>query len=142
LEAKERVKVDISRSEKLVFEPVSMAVISKYTDQDDHQLLCYPLEEVLIEKLRCVMQRMQPRDFYDIWYLLEINKMDLQFLSGAFKEKCESKEINSEDFREKLDQRLPKYKALWEKSIGQQIHNLPRFDKVERETLRRLRDFV
>ena len=25
------------------------------------------------------MQRMQARDFYDIWYLLEIHKMDLAY---------------------------------------------------------------
>jgi predicted nucleotidyltransferase component of viral defense system len=41
-----RVKVDISRSEKLVFEPVMKEVFVEYTDLDAYQLLCYPLEEV------------------------------------------------------------------------------------------------
>ena len=118
LEAKKRVKVDISRGESLSFKPVSRAAILEYTDQEDHELLCYSLEEVLIEKLRCVMQRLQARDFYDIWYLLEIRKMELEFLVSEFKEKCESKDLNPEDFHKKLRQRLPNYQALWDKSIS------------------------
>lgn len=139
LGAQKRVKVDISRSEKLSFQPVSKTVILEYTDQEDHRLLCYSLEEVLIEKLRSVMQRMQARDFYDIWYLLEIHKVNLEFLTNEFKEKCESKELNPEDFHRKLVQRIPQYKARWKKSMNQQIHNLPSFEQVERETLRQLR---
>jgi len=89
--ANKRVKVDISRSEQLQFEPVMQGTFLSYSDQEDHQLLCYPLEEVLVEKLRSVMQRMQARDFYDIWYLLEIHEMDVAFYSTEFRAKCESR---------------------------------------------------
>ena len=74
-----KVKVDISRSEKLEFKPVLQTVLPGYSDLTKHQLLCYPLEEVLVEKMRTVMQRMQARDFYDIWYLLEQHGMDVNF---------------------------------------------------------------
>ena len=70
LGANKKIKVDISRSEKLVFEPVLNDIFIDYTDQEEHQLLCYSLEEILVEKLRSVMQRMQARDFYDIWHFL------------------------------------------------------------------------
>ena len=74
-----KVKVDISRSEKLEFKPIMQTVLLEYSDLTEHQLLCYPLEEVLVEKMRTVMQRMQARDFYDIWYLLEQHAMDVNF---------------------------------------------------------------
>jgi len=45
-----RVKVDISRSELLVFEPVIKDVFIYYTDLEEYKLLCYSLEEVLVEK--------------------------------------------------------------------------------------------
>lgn len=45
-----RVKVDISRSEQLVFDAVTKNVFTDYTDLEEHQLLCYPLEEVLVGK--------------------------------------------------------------------------------------------
>lgn len=54
-----KVKVDISKSEKLEFEPVLKNVLTRYSDLSKHQLLCYSLEEVLVEKMRTVMQRMQ-----------------------------------------------------------------------------------
>ncbi|MEO8416273.1 MAG: nucleotidyl transferase AbiEii/AbiGii toxin family protein [Ginsengibacter sp.] len=40
-----RVKVDISRSETLVFEPAMKTTIIGYSDLEEHQLLCYSLEE-------------------------------------------------------------------------------------------------
>jgi len=56
-----KVKVDISRSEQLVFEPIKNNVFISYSDLEEHQILCYSLEEVLVEKMRSVMQRMQAR---------------------------------------------------------------------------------
>lgn len=134
-----RVKVDISKSEKLQFEPIIRPVFLTYTDQEEHKLLCYTLEEILVEKLRSVMQRMQARDFYDIWYLLETHELELDFYRNEFIAKCESKEVAPKDFFKKLEQRLPQYKARWQKSMKEQIQNLPEFEQVERETMRHLR---
>jgi predicted nucleotidyltransferase component of viral defense system len=134
-----RVKIDISRSEQLVFEPVMKDVFIDYTDMEEHQLLCYPLEEVLVEKMRSVMQRMQARDFYDIWYLLEQHRMDVDFYLSEFEAKCKSKELNHTDFPKKLAERLPQYKGRWQSSMSEQIKDLPDFDQVEREVQRHLK---
>ncbi len=134
-----KVKVDISRSEKLEFEPVMQTVLLGYSDLTEHQLLCYPLEEVLVEKMRTVLQRMQARDFYDIWYLLEQHGMDVNFYLKEFANKCENKKINPADFQKKLVERLPQYKGRWQSSLNEQIHNLPDFDQVEREVMRHLK---
>lgn len=134
-----RVKVDISRSEKLEFEPVLNPAFIDYTDLEEYNLLCYPLEEVLIEKLRSVMQRMAARDFYDIWYLLIEHGMEVDFYLDEFKKKCASKGLNAADFHKKLAERLPQYKGRWKSSMSEQIQDLPEFDKVEREALRKLK---
>lgn len=140
LGANKRVKVDISRSEQLQFKPVMQDTFLGYSDQDEHQLLCYPLEEVLVEKLRSVIQRMQARDLYDIWYLLEIHEMDVAFYSIEFGAKCESKEIDPASFHKKLEQRLPQYKGRWKSSMADQIQDLPDFDQVVREIMRHLKN--
>lgn len=140
LGANKRVKVDISRSEKLQFAPVMQAVLLGYSDQEEHQLQCYSLEEVLVEKLRSVMQRMQARDFFDIWYLLEIHEMDVAFYSVEFRGKCESKAIDPTDFHKKLEKRLPQYKGRWQSSMADQIQELPDFDQVLREVMRHLKN--
>lgn len=134
-----RVKIDVSRSEKLEFEPVLQPVFVGYSDIEEHELLCYRLEEVLIEKLRSVMQRMQARDFYDIWYLLEHHQMEIEFYQGEFTRKCAAKNLNSADFPKKLDERLPGYRGRWQSSLAGQIQNLPSFEQVVREVNRHLR---
>ena len=102
LGANKKVKVDISRNENLVLAPISREVILPYSDLDPHNLLCYTLEEVLVEKMRSVMQRMQARDFYDIWYLLCIHEMDPGYLLGEFHNKCSVKGLSSGEFNRKL----------------------------------------
>lgn len=136
-----KVKVDISRSEQLVFEPVMSDVFIGYSDLEEHQLLCYPLEEVLVEKMRSVMQRMQARDFYDIWYLLEEHGMDADFYVSEFEAKCKSKDLLHSDFPKKLNERLPQYKGRWLSSMNEQIKDLPDFDQVVREVQRHLKKF-
>ena len=137
-----KVKVDISRSEKLEFESVIKSAIIEYSDEDEYNLLCYSLEELLIEKLRCVMQRMQPRDYYDIWYLLEVHGMDIDFYTTEFRNKCVSKSLEPNDFHKKLEQKLPQYKARWQKSMNDQIKQLPDFDQVQREVQRHLKKWM
>ncbi|HAO08165.1 MAG TPA: hypothetical protein DCQ50_14535 [Chryseobacterium sp.] len=134
-----RVKVDISRSEQLVFDTVLKSAFTDYTDLEEHQLLCYPLEEVLVEKMRSVMQRMQARDFYDLWYLLQMHGMKADYYTNGFKTKCESKGLKAEDFPTKLSERLPQYKGRWESSLKEQIKDLPDFGQVEREVIRHLK---
>jgi len=134
-----KVKIDISRSEQLVFEPVMNDVFISYSDLEEHQLFCYPLEEILVEKMRSVMQRMQARDFYDIWYLLEEHEMDADFYVSEFETKCKSKNLLHTDFPKKLAERLPQYKGRWKSSMSEQIKDLPDFDQVEREVQRHLK---
>ncbi|HET7118322.1 MAG TPA: nucleotidyl transferase AbiEii/AbiGii toxin family protein [Hanamia sp.] len=134
-----RVKVDISRNEELEFAPIMKDVIIPYSDVEEHQLLCYSLEEVLVEKMRTVMQRMQARDFYDIWYLLECYGMDANFYMSEFAKKCAGKKLNAADFPKKLTERLPQYKGRWKNSMSEQIKDLPGFEQVEREVQRRFK---
>jgi len=138
--ANKRVKVDISKSEKLQFDTEIKEVFIPYSDGEEYKLLCYSLEEILVEKLRSIMQRMQARDFYDIWYLLEIHGLELHSYRNEFIAKCQSKDVVPSDFFNKLEQRLTQYRARWQKSMKDQIKDLPDFEKVEREVMRHLRN--
>jgi predicted nucleotidyltransferase component of viral defense system len=134
-----KVKVDISKNEQLEFDTVIRNMITAYSDLDDHQLLCYSLEEVLVEKMRSVMQRLQARDYYDIWYLLEIHGMNINCYTREFIAKCESKGLDANQFTEKLENRKASYRGRWQSSLGDQIKDLPDFDKVAREMQRHIR---
>jgi predicted nucleotidyltransferase component of viral defense system len=130
------LKVDITRDEQLVFYPHLKPAFIDYTDLEPYHLLCYTLEEILMEKMRSVIQRMQARDFYDIWYLLEVEGIEPGFIMKEFEIKCKTKQIHHVDFPVKLADRLPQYKARWHQSLKDQMKELPDFERVVREVNR------
>lgn len=85
------------------------------------------------------MQRLQARDYFDLWYLLEHHNMDVDLYTKEFSIKCLSKSLNPADLHKKLAERLPQYRARWNSSLGEQIKALPDFGKVEREVQRHIR---
>ncbi len=60
---------------------------------------------------------MQVIDFYYIWYLLEVEGMDINFYSNEFKTKCEYKGLQAADFSKKQIERLLQYKGRWQSSL-------------------------
>lgn len=131
-----KVKVDISKNEVMVFQPLLKTVIPLYSDSIEHEILCYTLEEILLEKMRSVIQRMQARDLFDLWYLVEVQMMEPDLYKNEFLTKCRAKGIEPSTFSEKLKERLPQYKSRWQGSLKEQIKYLPDFEMVERELLR------
>lgn len=43
------------------------------------------------------------------------------------------------NFSQKIDERIPQYKGRWNRSLRDQIKDLPEFDKVMREVKKHLR---
>jgi predicted nucleotidyltransferase component of viral defense system len=137
--ANKKIMVDVARSEKLEFEAVNNNALKSSSDIDDYKILCYPLKEILVEKMRSIMQRMIARDFYDIWYLLEGEGLDANQYIGEFKNKCTSKGLDATKFKDKLAERIPQYRGQWKSSLKDQIKDLPDFDEVEREVQRHIK---
>lgn len=141
LGSNKKLKVDISKTELIRFNPIIKSSFQEYSDLKPFKLKCYSLEEVVVEKLRSVMQRMQARDYYDIWYLLVEHGMEIEYYMSEFDAKCKQKGLDPSDFQAKLTQRLPQYRARWISSMKEQIKDLPVFEKVDRELQRKLKIF-
>lgn len=60
------------------------------------------------------------------------------FYLEEFKTKYQINGMNPEDFHKKLDQKMPKYKVSWQKSLRNQLKIIPEFTKVAREVMRHL----
>ncbi len=128
-----KVKIDITRKEVLEFEPLLKPVFIHYSDLEAFDILSYPLEEVLIEKMCALMGRTQPRDLYDLWYLLEYDKMDIIYSWPEFQRKAKNKGHAPEAFKEKIQAKMNAFKGRWQGSLASQIKDLPEFDLVVRE---------
>ncbi len=134
-----KIKIDIARNEKLEFKTVKNTTLRSYSDIDDYSMSCYTLEEILVEKMRSVIQRMIARDFYDIWYLFEEEGLDANNYIVEFKNKCNSKGLDALKFKGKLAERILQYQGQWKSSLRDQIKDLPDFEKVERDVQRHIK---
>lgn len=99
----------------------------------------YPIEEIGAEKLRCVIQRVQCRDMYDLYRLSNDVGIDLSAIRPLFDDKCRAKGIDPGIFAERFGDRVDRYRQRWDTEMSEHIAEFPRFDDVERIVRRHLR---
>lgn len=136
------IKIDITLKELLQFPTPSMLLLKEYSDQpEDIKVKTYSLEEIVIEKVCSLLSsyRKEPRDVYDLWYLLKFKLIDLPFLVQPFEEKSEFKNLDSRNLKVQLDAKEPTYRKLWDQRLRNQVVELPQFEHVYREIRRHLR---
>ncbi len=132
------LKHDITRGEILETYVEERPVFRDYSDLcNEFYLKCYSLDEVLIEKMTALMGRMEPRDLYDFWYLTEIEKLNIDFF--LFSKKATSKGHNPVLFLDKVLSKENAFKRDWSMKLASQIHDLPDFNTVFRETKKHIR---
>jgi predicted nucleotidyltransferase component of viral defense system len=93
----------------------------------------------MVEKLVALMGRTQPRDLYDIWYLLEEDSIELDFLKNEFAEKARHKGHNPENLLPTWNRKHKQFESQWNHYLAHQIADLPEFDKVSRSVSRQLK---
>ncbi len=134
------IKIDITRGEKMQFEPVVKEILSNYSDapESPFKLQCYPLGEVLIEKMAALMGRTESRDLYDFWYLMEVEQLVFDEHVIEYIEKAKYKGHSPENFSTIVLKKEVIFKRDWETKLRHQINDLPKFEDVIREVKRQL----
>jgi predicted nucleotidyltransferase component of viral defense system len=80
----------------------------------------------MAEKIRSIFQRTRSRDLYDIGQLA--GRVDREVVKSIVRRKCEYKEISIDAAA--LQAKHDRFAALWQSSLGHQIHDIPDFDAV------------
>jgi len=132
------VKVDFTLTEKLLFPVVDKPILSSYSDRIERSLPSYALEEIVTEKLCAVIGRTEPRDVYDLHFLMGRSEIDFQQIPKAFAEKAAAKKVDPARLVEALKRAgLPK---MWENRLVYQVKELPPLEQVLRELRRKLKE--
>ena len=145
LPAANDVKVDITIDEVLGFEPHERSILRTYDGFDDlpagPTIRVYALEEIVIEKLVALSDRArtEPRDLYDLWYLLDATRLPLAGLAGELDTKLRFRERTAAGIEEAVSAKEDRLRRLWEGRLAHQMSELPAFDGVFREVLRAVR---
>jgi predicted nucleotidyltransferase component of viral defense system len=141
LGAKNRIAHDITLKERLVEEPEWGIINSEYPDLEKFRVKVYSITEVLVEKIRSIIQRGKSRDYYDVWRLLKEKPFDKKKIQGLLVRKCEMIGV---EYQPKLifdPKRLNEAKRYWEPALGYLTKDLPEFKRVISE-LRGILDFL
>jgi len=134
------LKIDITRGEILETEVEHKTIYRNYSDLEiDFKMQCYSLAEVLIEKMTALMGRTEPRDLYDFWYLTEVERIEIANYLFEFQNKAQHKKQDPKRFMEKVLSKETAFKRDWEKKLVSQIHDLPEFEEIFRESKRHLK---
>jgi len=134
------LKIDITRGEILETEIEMKTIFRNYSDLvENFNLKCYSIVEILIEKMTALMGRIEPRDLYDFWYLTEIERFDISDYLFEFQNKAQHKKQDPTKFTEKVLGKETAFKRDWEKKLVSQIHDLPKYEEVFRESKRHLK---
>ena len=135
-----RFLLDFAQGIEQLPDPVSKKLITNYRDlkAKDIQIKALPLEVICADKLALIIdrKRKEPRDIYDLWSVLSQVK-DFNrplFISHCRKVLSYSPEFSIICSSVKNDD----FKSAWEIRLRHQVPNLPHFDEVAIELIKRL----
>jgi predicted nucleotidyltransferase component of viral defense system len=136
LGAPRTIKLDLADDE-LVVNTEQRPLLRRWPDVPECKVAAYTTLEVTAEKLRCVLQRRQCRDFLDLDLLL--GEQDLVATADLFRRKATHRGLDPATFADKFEKRVRDYEDHWEGELEQYLAELPHFDGVERNVRRALR---
>lgn len=139
-----RVKLEISHDEPVLMTPASRLLIHGYEESLRANIKCYQLEEIIAEKLRCLLQtheklvargwnRPRARDYYDLWRLLTAfgGQIDKTLVPSLLERKCAHRNVGytrvDDFFTEELTSEA---KTHWDRNLRPFVSQLPSCDIV------------
>ncbi len=146
LPAPNDVKVDITINEVFCFDLVPRPILRTFEEfsdlPDGPTVLAYSLEEIFIEKLAALSDRArtEPRDLYDLWNLLDEREILPGELLGEYARKLALRERQPAGTTDAIAAKEGRISKLWKGRLAQQISNLPEFEGVFRDVMRKLRE--
>jgi predicted nucleotidyltransferase component of viral defense system len=135
-----KLKLDLADDE-LVLSTEKQPLLPRWPDlPNDVSVLVYPLLEITGEKLRCVLQRLQCRDLFDLYHLFEEAQVDATEAATVFIPKAKHRKFEPDAFATRYRERLDQYRKRWEAELNEYVvEDVPHFDDVERRVTRHLR---
>ena len=126
LEYKNNIIIDISKREKPILSLIDKKMKSYYFK--GIEILTFQLEELIAEKIRAIIQRNKPRDYLDIYYIL--NKKDFDIKKSFEIAKRKLKDDNDILDTKRIFNDLDTVRSLWEQDLREILPNIPNFDTV------------
>ncbi len=145
-----RLKVEITYDEEIILPPVKRPLLLAYPSPPAVNWRCYPLEEIVAEKLRALLQsraRLHARgwgasrvcrDYYDLWSVLNRGTLNIAVLPDLLERKCALRQVMFTDHQDFL---APELRAVaeveWERQLRPFVPAAPTATQVLAELTER-----
>ena len=138
------IYMDLSFDEPLCLEPQFRKVLTAPFPDEERTIQVYPLEELMAEKMRSLVERGKSRDYYDVWRLLkeQRSQMNLKLLGVVLEKKLRHKGLRPTTTADFLPENPAGIKGYWDKDLGQQVATLPPLEDVLNELRQMLDSYV
>lgn len=129
-ESRSRLLLNISLREKVFLPPLRIPYTPIYQEVRPFDLYAMEEKEILAEKIRAIYQRVKARDLYDLWYLLTVKKVQLDFTLVQKKLSHIGLKFSRDAFLQKVHEK----KNSWETDLSALISGqLLTFSQAEEE---------
>lgn len=139
-----KIMIEISREETLVFPTVSKKLIHDYEEPIESNIQVYSLEEIILEKLRAILQhtkkiherdwnRSRSRDYYDLWRIFTSfeKHLSLENARHLLSLKCQNKDVTFKNIDAFFDEKMIfNVQKTWNQWLSPLISNLPDSKKI------------
>jgi len=127
--------MDLSFDEPLCLYPERKKILTEPFLSEGQKVLAYPLEELLAEKIRSLLERGKSRDYYDVWRLLKekSSELDFKLLGNVLVKKFMHKHLTFTSINDFMPKDTNTLKQYWASELEQQINQLPTLDAVIEE---------
>lgn len=134
------LKLDIADDE-LVVNTEHRFLLPRWPDLPDvPEIRVYTPLEIAGEKLRCIIQRCQCRDFFDLDMLFSEFEVEPEEAAQLFRVKARHRGIDPESFSSRFGTRIDEYRRRWKTEIAEHVSgSIPYFEELERRVRRQLR---
>jgi len=128
-----RLKIDLTLDEPLILEPQIKNIDHPYSDRLEvgQKILAYSYEELFAEKLRALLQRLRPRNLYDVIHLYQQKDLttNLNLLRKTLQKKCELRSVPFPKIELiETHDNLKFLESEWEIQLRHQMLELPPFE--------------
>lgn len=149
-------KIEITMQETVLFPTVTKQIIHPYDERIDTLIQTYSLEEIVLEKLRAILQktkklheegrdRSRTRDYYDLWRIFTAFGSDLHFENFPIllQKKCDLKNVHFVGVESFFDPvMMETVKRTWKQWLGNLVSDLPECSLVISELKTKLESLL
>lgn len=131
--------IEISCNERVLLQPVVKPLLHLYGEPIELQMNLYSLEEIIIEKLRAILQhtkklherdwsRSRARDYYDLWRIFETfeGQIDWEVINANLTLKCVHRDVSFKSPADFFDDKMIQLVSrTWNRWLSPLVPYLP-----------------